>query len=528
MDFEATNIDASPASETRADVGGLPVETADTTREAGDAPAAKAPTPIPPPAPDPACREPGGAEAKPTMYLTPTQRASRGKAARADVPRSSHGAWQPAPDRPDPVDLLEAQARTRVPELVPIRYGRMLTSPFAFYRGAAAIMAADLAPLPRSGLVAQLCGDAHLMNFGGFAAPDRRLVFSLNDFDETLPGTFEWDVKRLAASFSVAGRALGFDEDDRRAAVVAGTRSYRTTMREFADMRVMDIWHTRLELDALFGRWGQAAGKQRLKTAERNVAKARTKDSLKALAKLTRVVDGRPRIVSDPPGVVPVEELLPPEAADMFHEVVRTVIRSYRRSLPRDRRKLLERFQYQHAARKVVGVGSVGTRAWIVLLTGRDDTDPVFLQFKEAQASVLEPYLGKSEFTHNGQRVVEGQRMMQAASDLMLGWDRIQGVDGQERDFYIRQLWDAKGSALVETMDPKTLAIYAEICGWTLARAHARSGDPIAIAAYLGTGRVFDEAMGSFAESYADQNERDFAALQDAVADGRVVAEAGT
>jgi uncharacterized protein (DUF2252 family) len=353
------------------------------------------------------------------------------------------------------------------------------------------------------------------------------MVFSLNDFDETLPGPFEWDVKRLAASFAVAGRALGFEEAVRRAAIVAAARSYRTGMQEFARTGVMDTWYMRLEAGTIMERWGRAAGKKRVKKARRGLAKAQTKDSLKAFDKLTRVVDGRRQIISDPPLVVPIEDLLPQDAYETLDRALRSIVRSYRRTLSRDRRKLLERFDYHHAARKVVGVGSVGTRAWIVLLTGRDEGDPLFLQFKEAQASVLEPFLGKSEFANHGQRVVEGQRMMQSASDIMLGWDRIEGIDGVRRDFYVRQLWDAKGSADVERMDPKMLGLYAEICGWTLARAHARSGDAIAIASYLGTSDTFDHAMGVFAEAYADQNERDYAVLQEAVTAGRVVAEMG-
>jgi uncharacterized protein (DUF2252 family) len=460
-------------------------------------------------------------------HFTPAERAAHGKAARAEIPRSSHGQWEPSLRRPDPIALLEEQAEARLPELVPIRYGRMLTSPFAFYRGAAYIMAADLADTPRSGLRAQLCGDAHLSNFGGFAAPDRRMVFSINDFDETLPGPFEWDVKRLFASFAVAGRELGFDDAQRRAAVLAGARSYREAMRDFASMRTMDVWYARLEMQTMLERWGAAAGKRRIERTEKTVAKAQTKDSLKAFTKLTEVVDGRRRIISDPPLIVPIEDLLSGETHDQLDDMFRQLLRSYRRSLPRDRRRLLERFDYHHAARKVVGVGSVGTRAWIFLLTGRDEDDPLFLQAKEAQRSVLEPFLGKTEFANNGQRVVEGQRMMQAESDLLLGWDHVVGLDGVERDFYIRQLWDSKGSADVERMDPKALAIYAEICGWTLARAHSRSGDAIAIAAYLGTGETFDKAMASFSEIYADQNERDYAALQEAVDSGRVKAEAG-
>jgi uncharacterized protein (DUF2252 family) len=429
--------------------------------------------------------------------------------------------------RPDPIALLEEQAKTRIPELVPIRYGRMLTSPFAFYRGAAYIMAADLSDTPHSGLRVQLCGDAHLSNFGVFAAPDRRVVFSINDFDETLPGPFEWDVKRLLASFAVAGRALGLDERQRARAVLAGARTYRATIREFASMRTIDVWYSRLEVATMFERWGGAAGKKRLEKQERLVEKARTKDSLRAFSKLTHVVDGERQIVSDPPLVVPIEGLLAPELHDRLQDVIRVLIRAYRRTLPRDRRKLFERFDYRHAARKVVGVGSVGTRAWIILLAGRDEDDPLFLQAKEAQPSVLEPFLDKTEFANSGQRVVEGQRMMQSVSDVLLGWDRTVGFDGVERDFYVRQLWDSKGSADVDGMDPKGLAIYAEVCGWTLARAHARSGDAVAIAAYLGAGEKFDRALVTFAESYADQNERDYAALEEAVASGRISAELG-
>ncbi len=365
---------------------------------------------------------------------------------RKEVPRRSLGDWEPSAGRPDPIALLEEQAQTRVPELVPIRYGRMLVSPFAFYRGGAYIMAADLAAAPNSGLRVQLCGDAHLSNFGAFAAPDRRQVFNINDFDETLPGPFEWDVKRLAASVAVAGRDLGFDEPQRRQAVTAAAGSYRSAMGDFGGMRTMDIWYSRLELQTMLVQWGSEAGKRRMRMAQRRTEKSRTKDSLKAFAELTTLVEGRRRIVSDPPLLVPVEELLLQAEHDAFVQAVRTILRSYRRTLPRDRRKLLERFDYHHAARKVVGVGSVGTRAWIVLLAGRDENDPLFLQFKEAQLSVLEPFLGKSEFASHGRRVVEGQRMMQAASDVMLGWDRIAGIDGEERDFYIRQLWDAKAS----------------------------------------------------------------------------------
>jgi uncharacterized protein (DUF2252 family) len=456
---------------------------------------------------------------------TPGESAARGKAARAELPRSAHADWEPAPMRRDPIDLLEDQARTRLPELGPIRYGRMLESAFTFFRGAAYLMAADLASGPRTGIRAQLCGDAHLSNFGIFAAPDRRLVFSLNDFDETLPGPFEWDVKRLAASLAVAGRDRGFTDASRRAVVKAAVREYRTTMARFAEMRNIHVWYARLDVASIRDQLG-ASGKP-MKRLQSTVASARTKDSMRALTKMCRMVDGELRIVGNPPLVTPIEDVLPGTEQKELEDVVRRMIGAYRLTLPRDRRELLESYRYVHAARKVVGVGSVGARTWILLMTGRDGADPLFLQFKEAQASVLEPFLGKSEFEQHGQRVVEGQRMMQAAPDVMLGWERIITIDGVERDFYIRQLWDSKGSAEVEAMDPAELEAYGRVCGWTLARAHARSGDRIAIASYLGRGDGFDRAMATFADTYADQNERDYRALEAAVTSGRVTAELG-
>jgi uncharacterized protein (DUF2252 family) len=458
-------------------------------------------------------------------HFTAAERVARGKAARGELPRSAHAAWEPALHRADPVDLLEEQAQTRLPELGPIRYGRMLVSPFTFFRGAAYLMAADLADGPRTGLHAQLCGDAHLSNFGIFAAPDRRLVFSINDFDETLPGPFEWDVKRLAASIAVAGRDRGFDAEVCRSVVMAAAREYREAMARFAKMRNIDVWYTRLDVAAILEELGASASRKQMKRFQTNVAKTRTKDSMRALTKLCQTVDGDLRIVGNPPLVTPIEDVLPGAEQDDLENVVRRMIRTYTRTLPRDRRNLLESYRYVHAARKVVGVGSVGTRAWILLMLGRDKSDPLFLQFKEAQASVLEPFLGKSQFDQHGRRVVEGQRMMQAAPDIMLGWERIETIDGERRDFYIRQLWDAKGSVDVELMDPPELEAYANICGWTLARAHARSGDRIAIAAYLGKNDFFDRAMASFSETYADQNDRDYSTLKKAAASGRIVAE---
>ncbi len=457
-------------------------------------------------------------------HLSLRERAARGKAERAEIPRSVHGEWSPSPARRDPIELLEEQAASRVPELVPIRYGRMLVSPFTFYRGAAYLMAADLAESKRTGLRVQLCGDAHLSNLGGFAAPDRRLVFDINDFDETLPGPFEWDLKRLVASFAVAARDLGFPRDQRRAVNLAVTRAYRDAMRDLASMKTFDLWYSRVDAEALIAQFQSAASAKRRKLMERNLAKTRAKDSLRAFSKLTTVVDGEPRIISDPPLIVPIEDLS--DGRDI-EEFARAVNRGYRRTLQGDRKHLLERFRYVHAARKVVGVGSVGTRARIMLMVGRDNDDPLFLLLKEAQPSVLEPSLGTSEYASHGQRVVEGQRLMQAASDIMLGWHAVAGLDGVQRDFYFRQLWDEKGSVIIEGMNPKELAAYAEISGRTLARGHARSGDAVTISAYLGSNDVMDQALADFAELYADQNELDYAALSTAVKTGQVKAQTG-
>jgi uncharacterized protein (DUF2252 family) len=459
-------------------------------------------------------------------HFTPEERAARGKAARAEVPRRSHAEWEPPPHRPDPVELLEEQAQTRVPELVPIRYGRMLVSPFTFYRGAAYLMASDLSGGTRTGLHTQLCGDAHLSNFGAFAAPDRRLIFGLNDFDETLPGPFEWDVKRLVASFAVAGRDRNFDTNVRMKINAAVARGYREAIREFSAMRNLDLWYARIDLEDIVREFNAAGTAEQRKRLEKNVDKTKTKDSLKAFSKLTEVVDGEVRIISDPPLLVPISELAGQDA-DQVTAAFQGLIRQYRKTLAGDRRRLLERFRFVDAARKVVGVGSVGTRAWVVLMLGRDGDDPLFLQAKEAQASVLEPFLGKTEFANCGQRVVEGQRLMQSASDIMLGWLHTKGLDGQERDFYLRQLWDAKGSAIVELMEPNALEHYGMLCGRTLAKAHARSGDAIAIGSYLGSGDVFDQALAEFAERYADQNERDYEALKAAAESGRVAVQTG-
>jgi uncharacterized protein (DUF2252 family) len=456
--------------------------------------------------------------------MTVSERAATGKTARSRAPRSSHGEWGPSVGREDPVAILEAQSESRVQELLPIRYGRMAVSPFTFFRGAAAVMAADLAVTATSGLRVQACGDAHLSNFGVFAAPDRRLVFDLNDFDETLPGPWEWDVKRLAASFEVAARDNGFKREQRDAVLLTVGRQYREAMRGFATLRNLEIWYARLDEDAIRAQI-DAAPRKVVARVEKGAAKARAKDSMRALDRLTERVDGELRIVSRPPLIVPIEELLAGEEQANLEAMVRQVIELYGSTLKDDRRRLLESYEFRRIAHKVVGVGSVGTRAWIVLLTGRDDEDPLFLQAKEAQASVLEPYAGRAEFDNHGQRVVEGQWLMQAASDSFLGWCHVTGVDGRERDFYVRQLWDGKGSSDIEAMTPATMEIYARLCGWTLARAHARSGDPVAIGAYLGSGERFERAIAEFSRLYADQNEKDFEALKDAISSGRLQAE---
>ena len=459
--------------------------------------------------------------------MTPADRAARGKAARAEVPRDSHAAFEPPPDRPDPIGLLEQQARTRVPELVPVRWGRMSVSPFTYFRGAALPMASDLAGTPVSGLAVQACGDAHLSNFGVFGSAERRLVFDVNDFDETLPGPWEWDVKRLAASLEVAARGNGFPGKQRREIILAAVGRYRQAMRDFAGMTNLDVWYAHVDVDQLRAQFDPQLKARQRKVVDKGLATARTRDSMQAVAKLTRTVDGRPRIISDPPLVVPIDDLIPAGTdRETIEGQLRRLIAGYRRTLETDRRYLLEQFEFCDMARKVVGVGSVGTRCWIVLMLGRDDADPLFLQVKEAETSVLSRFVGASKFTNQGQRVVAGQRLMQASSDIFLGWQRTEaGLDGKPRDFYVRQLRDWKLSADIETMVPGGLRLYGALCGWTLARAHARSGDRIAIAAYLGGSDVFDRAVTQFAAAYADQNERDHQSLLDAVASGRIIAE---
>ncbi|GAA0683236.1 DUF2252 domain-containing protein [Kitasatospora atroaurantiaca] len=455
---------------------------------------------------------------------TPAERAARGKAARRDAPRSSHAEFVPAADRPDPLGILEAQSATRVTELVPIRYGRMIESPFRFYRGAAAIMAADLAGTPNSGIRAQLCGDAHMLNFRLLASPERKLLFDINDFDETLPGPWEWDVKRLAASLVIAGRANDFADAERADIVLATVRSYRESMMRFAGMRNLDLWYASIDADRLQSLASEHLAKRGRKGLARAVAKARTRDSLQAFDSLTETVDGHARIAADPPLLVPLADLLPDVERGVLEGEFRRLIERSGRSLPSDRRSLLADFRLVDVARKVVGVGSVGTRCWIVLLLGRDDDDPLFLQAKEADTSVLAPHVGASDYDNQGERVVSGQRLMQAASDIFLGWERVDGIDGRRRDFYVRQLRDWKGIADPELMVPTGMRAFGELCGTTLARAHARSGDRIAIAGYLGRSDAFDRALATFAESYADQNERDHQALVEAVRDGRLPA----
>jgi uncharacterized protein (DUF2252 family) len=461
-------------------------------------------------------------------HLSVAERVARGKAARKEVPRALHAVFEPSSARTDPVELLERQAKTRVPELVPIRYGRMLVSPFTFYRGAALIMAQDLAATPRSGLHVQCCGDAHLSNFGVFASPERALVFDLNDFDETLPGPWEWDVKRLAVSMLIAARSNAFKAKEQEQIVLDTVGAYRTAMADFASMANLAVWYARLDIESALKEYGAQFKPKAVKRTQKTLAKARTKDSMTAFSKLCHVVDGKTRIVDESPLIVPIEQLAEGQAREAIFEELHGLMCGYRDSLAFDRRVLLEAFELTDFARKVVGVGSVGTRAWIALMLGRDGEDPLFLQMKEAEASVLEEFLGPSDFANHGQRVVVGQRLMQATSDIFLGWLHVDsGIDGKARDFYGRQLKDWKGSAEIEQMIPKGMATYGKLCGWTLARAHARSGDRIAIAAYLGNSDSFDRAVLEFSKAYADQNERDYQALNAAVSSGRIEAQTG-
>ncbi|MBR7835139.1 DUF2252 domain-containing protein [Actinospica durhamensis] len=475
--------------------------------------------------------------ARPTRELDPAkkraptlgERAQHGTDVRKEVAPEQHALFSAAQGRRDPVEILEQQGATRVPELVPIRYGRMLVSPFTFYRGAAAVMAADLAATPTSGLTVQLCGDAHLANFGLFASPERRLVFDVNDFDETHPGPWEWDVKRLAASLEVAARQNGFSGKQRRKIQLATVRRYQGAMRQFADMHELDLWYASTDTDRLPADLVARLTKPAKKKLERTLAKARTRDQYRSFKKLTAIVDGERRITADPPLIVPISELLPEMAAEQLELQLRGLLARYQHTLQPDRRALAQAFEFVDMARKVVGVGSVGTRCWILLMRGHGEGDPLFLQAKEAQRSVLAEYggLGGPRFRNEGERVVDGQRLMQAASDILLGWETVQGIDGKTRDFYVRQLADWKGSFEIEGALPSGLAQYGQLCGWTLARAHARSGDRVAIASYLGDDSTFAHAIAEFSAAYADQNERDYAALEKAERDGRITARSG-
>jgi uncharacterized protein (DUF2252 family) len=476
----------------------------------------------------PAVKAPPASAERPT----PEQRAARGKAARAQAPLASHAEFRPPQSR-DPLALLLSQATTRVPELVPIRHGRMLVSPFTFYRGAALVMVADLDTTATSGLRTQLCGDAHLSNFGAYASPERRLVFDINDFDETLPGPFEWDVKRLAASFVVAGRNNGFTAKQCRTVTLAGVEAYRTAMRTFASQPILDVWYAHLAIEDALADYKASLDARRLKrskadlkAAKASLAKAHTRDSLQAVSKLTTMTNGRRRIVSNPPLVVPLDEITGFDN-DMLLERLHSLVDTYHGTLQSDRRRLFEHFTLTDMAHKVVGVGSVGTRAWILLFESGLEAGVLLLQAKQAQPSVLADYAGPSEYTNHGERVVSGQHLMQASSDIFLGWLRAEPTGGRDEDYYVRQLRDWKSSPVIEEMQPRSMAVYARLCGWTLARAHARAGDRIAIAGYLGSSSKFDNAVADFAETYADQNERDHAALAAAVDEGRVEAQSG-
>ena len=458
------------------------------------------------------------------MDASVAKRRDLGRARRSVMPRSALAEFIAPQNRPDPVDLLESQAASRIADLLPVRYGRMLPSRFAFFRGAALLMASDLASAPHTGLTAQLCGDAHVSNFGLFASPERNLVFDVNDFDETLPGPWEWDVKRLVASVAIVAQDNGFGPEDRERVVQACARAYRDRMRTLATMRELDVWYERTVVDDAVRSDVDNTYAQAIR---RTAAKARTRDNLEELPKLTRVVDGRRRLASDPPLLIPIDELVGEAQARRYEQQMSVLFDEYRQSLEPSRRRLIGRFRYVGGARKVVGVGSVGTRAWVVLLLGRDDNDPLLMQVKEAEPSVLERYLGACGYANAAERVVQGERLMQASSDILLGWLRGVGPDGHEGDYYVRQLRDWKQSASVESMGAQLLADYGRSCAHVLARAHARTGDRIAIAGYLGGGDAADIAFTRFAEAYARQNDRDYAALSDAVAIGRVAAKPG-
>ncbi|HEX4690210.1 MAG TPA: DUF2252 domain-containing protein [Solirubrobacteraceae bacterium] len=456
----------------------------------------------------------------------PAQAARRGTAARAHVPRSSHARLELDDTRRDPLRIIEAQAADRLPELVPLRHGRMAASPWAFFRGAAAVMAADLAHTPATGLRVQLCGDAHAGNFGGFAGPDRRMIFDLNDFDETLPGAWEWDLKRLVASVAVGGRERGLDRNRRTEAIGGAVREYQGAMRDFARMRTLDVWYAKLDVEQDVDRWAPELSKARRAKLDREIGKAEAKDNVRAFAKLAESVDGSPRIAAAPPLIVPLRDLLPNGERAEAEDRLLKLLAAYRDTLAPDREHLLDGYRPVDFARKVVGVGSVGTRDWIALLMGQGDDDPLFLQIKESTRSALEPFAGRSDFANEGRRVVEGQRLMQSASDILLGWLRDATTPGERpRDYYVRQLWNAKGTPPIDSMPARGLVDFARVCGWTLARAHARSGDRSAIAGYLGRGDHLERALVRFAEAYADRNERDHAALVAAVRSGRIAAD---
>ena len=472
---------------------------------------------------------PGPADRKVRVvpHLSRAERAAKGRSARAVAPLASHADVEIAEGRPDPIALLEAQAAARVPELVPIRRGRMLTSPFAFYRGSALVMASDLSRGPSTGLRTQICGDAHMTNFGVFGSPERRLLFDLNDFDETAPGPFEWDVKRLAASLEIAGRGNGFKTKARRAVVVAAVQSYRESIRGFADQSNLAVWYARLDIDQALKDMRHQLPLEGSRRAMAAMDKARTRDSMNALEKLTTLIDGQARIVGEPPLIETIDQLFPDRDREDVMAEMRDLIRAYRTTLVADRRHLLEQYRLVDMARKVVGVGSVGTRCWILLLEGVDGGDPLFLQAKEANDSVITAFTGTKTRGQNGRRVVHGQRLMQAASDIFLGWQQVVGADGVQRDFYLRQLRDWKASLPPEQMVPAGMEAYARLCGWTLARAHARAGDRIAIAAYLGRKDTFDQALADFAVAYAERNEQDHAELVAAISSGRLIAHTG-
>ena len=452
-------------------------------------------------------------------------RAAAGTELRGRFPLADHAAWQFSPDRRDVIGLLEQQNTIRLQSLIPLRFSRMAVSPFTFYRGAAAIMANDLARTPVTGIPVQCIGDAHIGNFGIFYSPSKRLMFDVNDFDETTIGPWEWDIKRLAVSVEIAGRTLGLKESQCRQAVHRCVRHYRESIRDFASRGFLDTWYTHIDLEDRLDELEKSTKARPSRTLHGAISKAKAKDSRKAADRLTYVDNGRLRFRSDPPELVQINDLPGYDDVDALRGRLDMLLDTYRDSLYADRRHVLDQYHFEDIARKVVGVGSVGTRCWVGAFVGRDLSDPLILQMKEAVASVLAPYVGNAPYPTHGERVVQGQKLVQSTADILLGWAQFIASDGRPRDYYVRQLWNGKGSINLDTLHADSLSNLGALCAWCLAHAHARSGDSVAIGAYLGQGEEFDDALVAFSAAYADQNEDDFALFTRLIKSGELPSE---